>query len=281
VVTSDGKTHTVTARFHVAHAAPRAIAVANAMVGMPDASNTGPVGPLTPSGSLTITSPGIYSGLDVHGHIDVESPGVTLTNVRVDASDADYAIRNESGSHLTITNCDLGPTGTPTHQTEAAVIYANYTLERCNVHGTGDGLKAHGDSVIEDNYIHDMFESGGNHSDGIQVSSGSNVLIQHNTIVSAPVDPSGVRQQGTSCILVKADQGPIDGVQIVGNALSGDPGYLLYVRRGAAFPTPTDVSIVGNILGPQRSQPGLKDGYVWGVLSSDAPAPTFTDNVAL
>jgi hypothetical protein len=247
---------------------------------MPDASNTGPHGVLTPTGSLTITKPGTYSNLDVHGHIDVLSTGVTLTNLRVDASDAAYAIRNKSDGHLTITDCDLGPTGTPTHQTDAAVVYADYTLLRCNVHGTGDGLKAHGDTVIEDSYIHDMFESGGNHSDGIQISSGSHVLIEHNTIVSAPLDSNGVTQRGTSCIIVKADQGPIDDVQIIANSLSGDPGFLLYDRRSSFFPTPTNVVIAQNVLGPRQSYDGAGDGYIWGVLSSDTPAPTVWGNVS-
>jgi hypothetical protein len=247
---------------------------------MPDASNTGPHGVLTPTGSLTITRPGTYSNLDVHGHIDVVSTGVTLTNLRVDAADAPYAIRNKSAGHLTITDCDLGPAGTPTHMTDAAVVYSDYTLLRCNVHGTGDGLKAHGDTVIEDNYIHDMFESGGNHSDGIQISSGANVLIQHNTIVSAPRDSSGAVQQGTSCIIVKADQGPIDNVQIVENSLSGDPGFLLYDRKSSFFPTPSDIFIAKNVLGPKQSGPGTSDGYVWGVLSADAPEPTVWGNVS-
>jgi hypothetical protein len=246
---------------------------------MPDASNTGPHGVLTPTGSLSITQPGTYSNLDVHGHIDVMVPGVVLTNIRVDASDAAYAIRNRSSGHLTITDCDLGPDGTPTHMTDAAVVYSDYTLMRCNVHGTGDGLKAHGDSVIEDNYIHDMFESGGNHSDGIQVSSGSHDIIADNTIVSAPRDSTGAIAQGTSCILVKSDQGPIDDVQIVGNSFGGDPGYMVYDRSGSSYPTPTNILIAENTFGPKETSPGAADGYIWGVISSDSPGPVTWGNV--
>jgi hypothetical protein len=243
----------------------------------PDASNTGPHGRLAASGSLVITKPGTYDHLDVHGHIDVRVAGVTLSDVRVDAADANYAIRNFSDGHLTITDCDLGPV-TPDHQTDAAVVYADYTLERCNIHGTGDGLKANGNTQILDSYIHDMYESAGNHSDGIQISAGSHVLIEHDTIVSRPLDDAGLVAVAVSCVMVKADQGPIDDVQIRSSRLAGDPGFLVYSRKGADYPTPSHVVIQGNAMVPQESSPGAHDGYIWGQLNADVPGPAFTGN---
>jgi hypothetical protein len=80
--------------------------------------------------------------------------------------------------------------------------------------------------------------------------------------------------------MVKSDQGPISNVQIEGNSLSGDPGFLLYDRAGAANPTPSDVVIEANTFGPKQSAPSASDGYYYGVLSADAPEPTVVGNTS-
>jgi hypothetical protein len=260
-------------------AAPAAVApaVVAAPGAMPGPGNTGPHGPLRPVGSMTISAPGVYSGLDVHGHIDVTAPNVTISNVRVDASDAPYAIRNLSSGHITITDCDLGPS-TPGHATDAAVVYNDYTLLPCNIHDTEDGLKAHGNTDIEDNWLHDTFEDNGNHSDGIQVSAGSHVIIRHNTIQQFPRDTSETLHQGVSCIMVKSDQGDIDDVQILDNQLTGYVGFLLYDRAGTGgHPTPTNVVISGNSFGPQDPA-GATTGWIYGTLSADSAGPSLSDN---
>lgn len=159
--------------------------IANAILsphtaGYPDATNTGvPSGvALTPSGSITVTTNGaIIDGLDISGQIVVNADNVTIRNCRITSSD--YYPIDYARAGLLIEDCEI--IGTADAVT-AAVSFDNYTIRRCNIGGTTDGLKANSDVVIEDCYIHDLRVSGGSHNDGIQSTGGSNVTVRHNTI---------------------------------------------------------------------------------------------------
>lgn len=149
--------------------------------GYPDATNTGVLSgvSLTSSGSLNITTNGtIVQNLTIdNGSIAVNANNVTIRNCRITTYDY-YPIEN-SGSGLVIEDCEI--IGTADAVT-AAVSFDSYTLRRCEISGTTDGLKANADVVIEDCYIHDLRVSNDSHNDGIQSTGGSNVTLRHNTI---------------------------------------------------------------------------------------------------
>ncbi len=67
--------------------------------------------------------------------------------------------------------------------------------------------------MYEHNYIHDLSRNGNQHSDGMQLTGGSNIVIRNNTIDWT----AGLN----SAIMLKADFAPIRNVQVVDNFLSG------------------------------------------------------------
>ena len=121
---------------------------------------------------------------------------------------------------------------------DTAVGSWNYTLQRVDIHGFGDGPRTNGDVLIQDSYIHDLFSRAGDHNDGVQITQGGNVTLQHNRIEN----PWGQ----TSAIMIGADQGNINGVNVIDNILAGG-GYTLY--GGGAPPagnTVKNIVITGN-----------------------------------
>jgi hypothetical protein len=148
--------------------------------GFPNASNTGPTGPLTPSGSITTSANGqVIQNLDINGEVRVQHDNVTIRNVRI-RSDGGNAINILGNTNLVIEDCELDG---QSRNAEAAVAEHNYTMRRCEVHGFGEGPRINGNVTIEDSYIHSFanFISVGAHQDCIQATSGMNITIRHNT----------------------------------------------------------------------------------------------------
>ena len=56
-------------------------------------------------------------------------------------------------------------------------------MRRCEVYRHGEGPRINGNVVLEDNYLHSFanFIAQGAHQDCIQITSGSNIVIRHNT----------------------------------------------------------------------------------------------------
>ncbi|MCA9582720.1 MAG: right-handed parallel beta-helix repeat-containing protein, partial [Myxococcales bacterium] len=156
----------------------------------PDASNTGPSGPLAPSGTIFTSFHGqVIQNLDINGEIRVQHNNVKIRNVRV-RSQGGAAIYNHNNTGLVIEDCELDGQGV---NAEAAVQFHNYTMRRCNIHGYGEGPRVNGNVLLEDNYIHGFanFIAQGAHADGIQGTGGSNVTIRHNTVLIEPDGANG------------------------------------------------------------------------------------------
>lgn len=190
---------------------------------------------LRQSGPLVVSQPGaVVRDLDVHGCVQVLAPFVTIERSRISGSCATL-VENHS-TDLTIRDTELvGVDQVPNGQ---AIGYGNYTALRVNVHGTGDGLRANGDVLIKDSWVHDLKECADCHNDGVQVSQGTNVHIAHNRIENA--------NGQTSAVLVKADQGDISSLDVEGNLLDGG-GYTVYLLP--ARYALTDVRVVDNVFG--------------------------------
>lgn len=238
----------------------------------PDATNTGvPTGTtLTPySGKYTISTAGaVVSGLDITGQLDIEASNVTVKNCRIRGTGVTNVVNLGDGvSGFTIQDCEIDGQGT----SENGIGWGGYTMLRVNLHDTfGDGAKAETSTTIKDSYIHGFDPTSSTHNDGIQTSVGSNILIQHNTIV---IDygahmgaQSSIGPTQNSAIFIKADQGPIDNITVSGNLLAGG-GYTLY---GGTTSTPyspaTSVSITGNTFS-KRIWP--KSGYYGPIVDAN------------
>ncbi|MBR0906454.1 hypothetical protein JQ588_27720 [Bradyrhizobium liaoningense] len=98
------------------------------------------------------------------------------------------------------------------------------TFVNNNIHGTADGIGVGGDNtVIENNYIHDMRGTSGSHFDAIQADGGfSNLTISHNTIINEQIQ--------TSAIMLDNYWGSISNVKIDNNLLIGG-GYTVYINE--------------------------------------------------
>lgn len=229
---------------------------------------TGPKKPLTPSGPITTTAHNqIIDGVDVAGIITVAHNGVTIRNF------AAYGISVSSST--TQTTIEDGRIIPPVGATalEAGVVYSNYTIRRCEIAHTFDGLKAHGNVYVEDCWIHDIDArtgtgntAGGPHTDGIQIGSGSNIHV---------VRTKFERISANGGVFASTDFGPVSNLVVEDCSFTQAGNFALFIVPSGANPTkpyPSNVIIRRNQIGPSR----LPDmGYAWIA----ATAVTWDNNV--
>lgn len=215
----------------------------NPQGGKPNHSTTGPQTPssqLTPSGSITVTVPGtVIEGLYVTGSISVQADNVTIRDSII-KSDSYFGIRADFGAtNLLVENVEI------TDALAAGITGSNYTLRRSRIHEMGaDAIKVYSNVLIEHNYIRHLGTDPGSHADGIQMTTGSNVVIQNNTI-DMPYDLPGY--ENSQCMIIQTDQGPIDDVLINGNWLNGG-GFCVQIND-KNFGPPSNVRLIRNKFG--------------------------------
>jgi hypothetical protein len=149
--------------------------------GFPSAANTGPTGTLAPSGSISTTANGqVIQNLDISGSVQVRHNNVTIRNVRIRSAGQAISINGNTG--LVVEDCELdGLNASP----DAAIAEHNYTMRRCEILRHGEGPRINGNVTLEDNYMHTFANwiASAAHQDGVQTTSGSNIVIRHNTIL--------------------------------------------------------------------------------------------------
>ena len=193
----------------------------------PNANNTGvPAGTTLTvyNGNLNANVAGAtYSGLDIHGFVNIQAPNVTLKDsiIRGGVSHGDIGLVQDisnAATHFLLEDSEMVPSY-PSVQIDGLKGW-NYTALRVNIHGTTDGAKMFGPNAsIEDSYIHglvtwahDPDQGGGmSHNDGVQILSGSNLLVQHNTIVGGT----------NTALMVTQDHGVTDDLVFNANWVSG------------------------------------------------------------
>jgi hypothetical protein len=207
--------------------------------GFPGADNTGvPAGTtLTAySGPSTIKTPNTVIDGKTLGCIDVSAPGVVIRNSKISCADG-YAVYVDDKLMLTTRvliedseiDCKNGP-GT-------AVGEAHVTVRRVNVHGCENGFDLNQNTLVENSYIHDLFQSASAHPDGIQFTLGHwtgssytccslNITIRHNTIYAT--SDAGVI--GNAAII--SNRRGDENILIENNLLAGG-GYTLYCEQDA------------------------------------------------
>lgn len=212
-------------------------------VPFPNATNTGvPSGTtLTPlSGDQTINAAStVIEDKLITGSVilNASATGCTIRRCRIQ-SNGFYVIYNYAitGAPLLVEDCELD--GLLTNNT--AIADSNFTMRRCNVHSAENGASLLDDVTIEDCYIHDLFNGGEAHADGIQLAdSANNITIDHNTIYC--VDAEGAL--GTSAIIMPSvAAGGASNVTVSSNLFAGGAYTLYGVQNGPG----TNLAITGN-----------------------------------
>ena len=216
--------------------------------GFPDASTTGHVAEdLEPSDGFVVSEDGaVIEGFDVTGKITIEADDVTVRDSRITTSEDygifvdEYAV-NARFEHLTII-------GTGPECSAGLAPFGSWTARHLDVSGCVDGVKMHGGQHLEHSYIHDLAVGDATHNDAVQVTSGKNSAIHHNTLI-APVQ--------NAAIMMSSNFAAVDNWTITENRFSGG-NYTVYVRN-QGFGDPTNVTLVNNTWVPGSWQYGPYD----------------------
>ena len=231
--------------------------------GWPSAANTGvPAGvTLTPSGNLVVNTPGaVISGLDIRGTVYINAPNVTLVNCNITSSEF-YVVRISQGvTGAVVQNCTINGVGSGNDGSSG--IAGQGTFIANNIYNVENGITLQGDnSVIRDNYIHDLKASGSPHYDGIQIDGGiSDTTITHNTVIND--------HGQTAALMIDNYFGPISNIKVDNNILVGG-GYTIYSDAQFSGGSIAGVSITNNHVG----------GGQWGDTNFNKSSPVYTGNV--
>lgn len=266
----------------------------------PDATNTGvPAGTTltTVSGTVTITTDGTtYRNTRFTGRVSVQAKNVTFENCRFEAvTDGQVHAGNSGVRNLLIRRCTFRPSAAST--TPIAVVGHDFTVERCDISGSVDGIRVHNTSApvgqsgvrIIGNYIHDLcyttpysgHSDNETHNDGIQIEGGNGVEIIGNRIAAYgdPIygniadNPRG--PQVLSCIIVTPNVGDVHGLRIVGNWFEGAyvPINLSEKNRGPLL----DLYVQGNRWDGQKRL--TWDVLMHGTTKAANDMTKWTDNI--
>lgn len=182
---------------------------------MPDASNTGPRIAMSSAGAVSSTANGqTISGINSSGGFNITHTGVTL----VDCSGPACTV---TGS-MTANYCYFGGTGA-----DQAVGFANYTLNYCEISGTGDACKAFGNVTINNCWFHNLRNAPGDHGDGIQMGGGTFLRVNYTRI--GLLDSSNTFSN--SAIFIKCEAGATISDVAVDNCWLDMGGYTVYTTN--------------------------------------------------
>ncbi len=212
--------------------------------GHPSAANTGvPAGvALSPSGSLTVTTPGtVIDARDITGTVNINASNVTLTRSRVNGSSYSVIRVADNVTNVTISDVEVNGRGLSGTGGSGGII-GPATVVRANVSGVENGLVPGSGSVLRDNFIHGLSSPGAPHYDGIQIDGGqSNISIDHNTVDLREWDQ-------TSAVMIDNWFGPVSNVAVSNNKLLG-AGYTVYSDGQFSGGSISGVSFTNNRIG--------------------------------
>ncbi len=213
--------------------------------GYPDATNTG-----VPSGMSLRSVPGqvsggpgwhydsrgwvevdgngaVLQGLSIPYNVDVSASNVTIKDVRITATGDEFGISLRNTRNVTVEDSTIFSASAGAERLLVGIkdIYGTCTgtkVLRNNIWHTSTGVQVYA-GLIEDNYIHDMGYSAGDHLNGITSNGGTAPLaIQHNTVLN--------KYGQTDAISLFEDFGVEANVLITGNLMAGG-GYTVYGGR--------------------------------------------------
>ncbi|MBW7895504.1 MAG: RICIN domain-containing protein [Opitutaceae bacterium] len=239
----------------------------------PDASSTGYLGSLTVEnghgGIFNPKSNTLYQNKDFRCLVVVDTADVKFRNCRFSGpasaapSNSALLFVTQTGPTPTLVeDCTFFPQ-TPTHTLDA-VRGRNFTLRRCNISGTTDGIHLYGPGgapfpdlqvLVETSYIHELVfwgphipgvgHSDGTHNDSVQIAQGYNATFRGNWMNGllhqglgdwGSYNKTSPANQATSVFMITPSRGPISGLTITHNWLGGGkatinqsnkPGYTI------------------------------------------------------
>ena len=244
--------------------------------GFPNASNTGvPAGTVLSvyTGPKTITVAGtVIENKTISGGLIVSASNVKIRRCKI-TTGAGTNVGVQVNYPVASTGClieDCEMYGGGKGGTIYGVAWGNYTMRRVNIHGyCHPGQVGGSNVVIEDCYMHDPSQNaaGDAHIDTIQIVSGTNVTIRHNTLEN----PHGQ----TAALLVSADLGATNNLLVENNWMAGG-GYTMYLTEKPTQKVGGSI-IVRNNRWSKKFYP--KGGY-YGPTNVQIAAPyTWTNNV--
>jgi hypothetical protein len=199
----------------------------------PDATCTGvPVGTALSvvNGNMEIRTAGtVIDGKDIRGCVNIKAPGVVIRRSHI--SCPNFIVVSSfggaySGTGLRIEDSEIDCRGGP----GTGIADNNVTARRLNIHGCENGFSMDSNFDVQDSYIHDLYNGGGSHTDGIEMEGGSHITVMHNTIFDG---------SGTSAIIT--DPTKMSNVLISSNLMAGG-AYTLYCPRDSS----SNVRVVDN-----------------------------------
>ena len=234
----------------------------------PGRSNTGvPAGIVLDviPGDLEIDEPGyVLENTEVRGCITLSTRAndVTIRNVRVKAS-CSHLILNDAGAvGLEIVDSELD--GNNSAASDSAIAGRNYTLERVDIHGTADGIKAGSDVSVQNSYIHDLYIANDSHNDALQALDADGLVVHHNSAI--------VRDGATSCVILSQNansEWQMRNVDISRNLFAGG-AYVIYGGYQTGADDPSRISAV-SITDNRISTVIFPRGGAYGPLTSADP----------
>lgn len=117
----------------------------------------------------------VIDGKAIGCGLTIRASNVTIKNSRI-TGPCFYGVEVPSGNVIiqdSEINC-VNNRGT-------GVAFRNYAVYRSEIRNCENGFHIGSNVTIQDTYITGVVEVGGGHGDGIQGTSGSNVLVKHNT----------------------------------------------------------------------------------------------------
>ncbi len=213
---------------------------------------------LKPSKGLRITEDDtVVDGMDVDGCVLVEADDVIIRNTRIRCDDRERQLVVQVGDeaqNLVVERSEIDGRG----RMAVGIGWSRYTLTNVDVHGVADGARFGHGVLIENSWVHDMARIGSLHSDALQTTSASDVVIRGNVL-----DPTRGRDgdYNNAALMIGSETGSklVRDVLVEGNSLDGG-NYSLNVRADA---TVQGLVVRGNVFGDDsRYGPVLAPGAV-------------------
>lgn len=239
------------------------------------------------NGYLQVDDDLTLDGVYLKGGLDFYGDHLTITNSVIEFNGIWVTIVGRTlHSTITVQDCTLrwreGDTPDVSSGGGAFQVldYLTFTIQRCDISGTADGMQLGGDdTLVEHCYIHDLATLGtfpnNTHNDGIQVFSGSRMILRENRI---DIGFDGLHQNA-AIFFQPQESDVVPGPTITGNYLSGG-GYTLRFEADT-----TDAVVTDNVF-VELGGGQFGDGYVnapatiatWSgnVHDDDTPVPEFT-----
>jgi hypothetical protein len=186
--------------------------------------------------STTVSRSGtVLENFSMNGTLTISASNVTVRNFKIVAT-GNNGIKVQDGlSGVVIEDGEIEGSAA------SAVSGDGFTARRLYIHDTGaDAFSVNNRIVIEGSYITRIGSREGTHADGLQMTSGGDVVIRGNYF---HMPASDTEHENSQIFMIKPDMGPIDGVTIEGNWLNGG-GYSVQVVG-----TPTNVLVRNNRFG--------------------------------